>query len=232
MDEALRDLYRGCCAGNDAVCFQAFVSYRRSGYSSQQMPREVLYGKTSYQLVHQSPLDFRELLRRHEVSRRVYRAIQFNDGVDISIQGHRGAYCSPREDLSDPRMYSQLEFLFEAPITQTEIYIPTFLVQEIAQGLSIIPNGLTAEELNDIQLLKNAMTSPLCEIQQDQVGNNTEIIIREHTPDFLNGGIYYGFPHQDTISLYDNGAAPYVPVAKVQDVFDFLRARFGLLGEI
>jgi len=232
MDQNLRDLCRACGYGDDASCLQAFIGYRRAGVPSREMPREVLYGKTRHQLLNQDALDFRSLLVRFGI---LYRAIRFNDGVDISIQGHRGAYCRPREDRSDPRDYTQLEFLFDAPIKQTELYLPSHLVAEIAQGLATPSVGLTPEQLRDVKTLREAMANPLCRIKQEQIGvgplANTEITIRHANPDFLEGEVYYGLPHLDVFSPYGQ-ESPYVPIAKVQCVFDFLRARFGLVGEI
>lgn len=232
MDQNLREYCRECSAGVDAACLQAFIGYRRAGFSSQEMPREVLYGKTRYQLLHQDPLDFRSFLVR---SGRIFRAVTFNDGVNISIQGHRGAYCKPREDLPDPRMYAQLEFLFDVPVKQTELYIPSHLIAEIIQGLTIISVGLSQKVLKDMQIIKEAMANPLCKIRQEQFGNGplaeTQVTIRQFNPDFLEGGIYYGFPHPNSFSPYDQ-SAPYVPVEEVQDIFDFLRARFGLPEQV
>jgi hypothetical protein len=74
MDQGLRELYRSCCSGNDRDCYAAFVSYRRAGITAQEMPREVLYGKTQYQLMHQAPINFRSLLDKDD--RRIFNAIR------------------------------------------------------------------------------------------------------------------------------------------------------------
>lgn len=55
---------------------------------------------------------------------------------------------------------------------------------------------------------------------------NEETIVPD--PHFAPGGILFGFPHQDVFSPYDSVAGR-ILTEKIQDMVDFLRARFGLL---
>jgi len=237
MDQGLRELYRNCCSGNDRDCYAAFVSYRRAGITAQEMPREVLYGKTQYQLMHQAPIDFRSQL--HSLGPAAwsgFNAIRFNDQVSISIQGHRGAYCKPREDSPDPNHYTQWEIYFEAPLTEKHFVITggPGLEQLTTPGLEIVLEH--DEDIIRIEELREALADPLARVEISTLDNPqfqfVQYYIRRVNPDFAAGGVYYGLPHQKAFSVYDPGIAPYAPAAIVQDIFDFLRARFGLAGEI
>jgi hypothetical protein len=77
------------------------------------------------------------------------------------------------------------------------------------------------QTLNDI----NAYTSWEISFYRPFSVEQTDEVIAD--PRFESGGILFDFPHQDVFSHYDSVAGR-VPTEKIQDMVDFLRARFGL----
>lgn len=223
MDTEIRELLRRWQADpDDQLCLQIDLYYRRAG---ELPPAEILYCSTPLRREQQEKIDFRDLLQTasNKLSgetrsgsgayryrdHRVFPAFSFGLGnmqpLTLSVQASSDHYCAPRETLEDLKKYTNWEVYFEAPRERKTFYDPSEQREEIATYQSEHP------------------TAKLLEGDPDTM--TFELI----NPNFLPGGLLYLMPQQEMWSRNDPGIAAYAPTEGVQEVFDFLRARFGLL---
>ena len=223
MDTEVRELLRRWQADpDDQLCLRIDLYYRRAG---ELPPAEILYCSTPLRTEQQEKIDFRDLLQvtldkldqemrsgsgayRYR-DHRVLPGFSFGFGdmqpLNLSVQASSTHYCSPRETLKDLKAYIAWEIYFEAPRERKTFYNPSEQREEIATYQSEHPTA----KLLDGDL--DTMTFELI------------------NPHFLPGGLLYLMPQQKIWSVNDPGIAAYAPTEGVQEVFDFLRARFELL---
>ena len=141
---------------------------------------------------------------------------EFNGNIRFSIQAGSRQYSSPQAVLDSNYGYSQWEAaIFDedgmfCPAKRTGIY-----------GWDDDEHDEEWEELQ--QQLQDAEQDPLAEVDLEM----DEIV---HTsPKVIPGGILYGIPHLSSFSTADSGVIPWGSTHDIQDIFDFLRARFGLM---
>jgi hypothetical protein len=203
VDARLRELERQCRLEDRHACHACFMLYRRLDTRTEHIPPQVLYLGTEVEIAQQPELDFRSVLQRGSRGRPSnFNGIYFNENVSISIQASEGHYCNPKI-TTDKWNYQSWELMFDRPTYRKVFWEP-----------------LDEEDEAEIARLSQ---DPATEI--DDRDGDVEVVT--HNPQFSYGGKYYGFPHQNHFSRYDE-VMGWVPTEDVQDMFDFLRARFGL----
>jgi hypothetical protein len=224
MDEKYRELERQCFQGDEEACSRAFIYCRRRGLEVE--PR-ILYAGTRHVLQNQEPIDFRTLLnKKNKDFGPTFDALVFGQediehpysqrSYFLSIQAGPGLYCKPRKFLNDIYGYTQWEFMFSvAPVVVKRYFFeddhPPWIEESDIEKQTEIDNYVKGSEYDT-------------EVEWDGMD---EAIVTLKTTQYDFGGLLYGFPHQDVCSPYDEGIGPYVETEKVQDIVDFLRARFG-----
>ena len=223
MDAVIRELLRlwESDPADEQLCLKIDNYYRRMG---ELPPVEILYCSTPLRIQEQEKIDFRDLLQKasdklSEGTRSGFGAYRYQDyrvlpgfsfgfgdmqPLNLSVQASSGHYCGPRKTLEDLKKYTNWEVYFEAPSERKTFYAPEEQREEIATYQAEHP---TAKLLD---------------------GDSDTMTFEEINPHYLPGGLLYLMPQQEMWSRNDPGIAAYAPTVGVQEVFDFLRARFGL----
>jgi hypothetical protein len=223
VDKQYREWERNWSAGDKlsrpprASYIKAFSAYKRLGWSPKDIHPSILYAGTDHALLTQEPIDFRSLLTRIEPS--VYGGIRFNHNLSISIQASGGHYSNPRRTLPSPYDYLTWEFYF-CPAPES---IKHYYFEEDDED-----DDYDEDDEFDLEAIMAAVKLHEEDPYSKVIREEGEAMVIIQSRDYTPGGILHGMPHQSSFRLYDEGIGPYVALEHVQDIFDFLRARFGL----
>jgi hypothetical protein len=204
MDEQLRELEKQCYQNQGAACHRACMAYLRAGYSFSDIPPAVLHGHTQWGLLTQEPFDFRQLMVMDEDQEGWSGSgnIRFNGGHYLSIIAGTRA-CSTPDAFVPVNEYEH----WEVHTSQPEYRETTYYADELDD--------------DDLEELSNFRQSPDYDVHEDS--GSIEVVMLNR--DFQVGGVLHDFPHRWLFSSYDQVICP--TTAQVQDMVDFLRARFG-----
>lgn len=225
----LANTYQRAGRANELLASSVRDTLLEGGVSLREIPRVILYAATDYGLQHQPVLDFRTLLHRDLQGNVPYGelydnfdSIRFGGGVRFSIQAGSRHYSSPRETLADHYGYTA----WEGRIGSDDGWLQPERVENVWDMNDPKPEEWDEDAVEDWNKTQDEIAAaerdPLATVDREW-----KQIIWVH-PDVTAGGIFYGIPHLDQFSTPDKGVLPFVDTRKIQDLFDFLRARFGL----
>jgi hypothetical protein len=208
LDNLLRD-YKA--DPNPENCIRVFKHLKRVKPDRNEWPISILYCCTDYLLEFQKPLYFGDEIIRMQTFKVsdngevFYRALRFNDEINLKLDYSSIGNC-------------RLKFIknggFEVSIQVVEDRY------DFDKNVSL-PEIASMRELLDEK--KNSEEDPIYLDLAIFIGKET--ITPFNSDGFNEGEIFYGIPHEDEFVNYEDFIR--VEYKQVQDIFDFLRARFG-----